>query len=140
MKKEMIECNPLLKLTFEFALKIVSYTELLETKQKYTLARQLFKSGTSIGANAMEAQNAESKADFVHKIKLAAKEADETQYWLLLCEKAENYETPGTMLEQLEEVQRLLNSILKTAKRNNPGSFLWGSILFFITNLFLMNT
>ncbi len=53
------------------------------------MASQLFKSGTSIGANVREAQNSESTADFIHKFKIAAKEADETQYWLELCEKSQ---------------------------------------------------
>lgn len=57
-------------------------------QKKFVIAKQLLKSGTSIGANSVEAQNAESKADFIHKIKIAAKEADETQYWLLLCDFA----------------------------------------------------
>ncbi len=79
--------NPILKLTFQFSLEIIKYTELLESIRKYNLSNQLFRSGTSIGANVKEAQNAESKADFIHKMKVAAKEADETEYWLLLCKK-----------------------------------------------------
>lgn len=75
-------------LTFEFALNIIRYVELLEKGHKYVIARQLLKAGTSIGANVREAQNAESKADFIHKLKIAAKEADETEYWLLLCSQA----------------------------------------------------
>ena len=71
-----------MKLSFDFSLLDIEYCELLESQRKYVLARQLLKAGTSIGANAMEAQNAESKADFIHKIKIAAKEADETQYWI----------------------------------------------------------
>ena len=55
------------------------------------MANQLFKSGTSIGSNVREAQNAESKADFIHKMKIAAKEADETEYWLGLCNESKNY-------------------------------------------------
>lgn len=51
----------------------------------------MFRSGTSIGANAIEAQNAESKADFIDKMKAASKEADETQYWMMLCDYAQNY-------------------------------------------------
>ena len=77
--------NVIVKLTLGFALEIIEYSELLEEKRKYVIARQILKSGTSIGANAREAQNAESKADFIHKMKIAAKEADETEYWLLLC-------------------------------------------------------
>jgi four helix bundle protein len=72
--------NIIVEKSFQFALKIVLYCELLEDKKKFVLSHQLLRSGTSIGANVREAQNAESKADFIHKIKLAAKEADETEY------------------------------------------------------------
>ena len=78
-------------MTFDFALNIISFSEELEAMRKYNMANQLFRSGTSIGANTWESQNGESKADFIHKLKIAAKEADETKYWLLLCDKSENY-------------------------------------------------
>lgn len=68
MQKEKIESNPLLKLSFEFSLQLIEYCEVLEDKRKFVIARQLLKSGTSIGANSMEAQNAESKADFIQKL------------------------------------------------------------------------
>ena len=83
--------NPILKLTFEFSLDIVEFVEILEEKKKYVIAKQLLRSATSIGANVREAQNAESKADFIHKMKIAAKEASETLYWLILCERSESY-------------------------------------------------
>ena len=79
MKKELFDNNPILKLSFDFALLTIEYCERLETEKEYIIARQLLKSGTSIGANAMEAQNGESKADFIHKMKIAAKEAEESQ-------------------------------------------------------------
>jgi four helix bundle protein len=60
--------------TFDFSLKIVRYCERLESNKKYSIARQLLKSGTSIGANIHEAQNAESMNDFIHKLKIEAKE------------------------------------------------------------------
>ncbi len=72
--------NEIVRESFEFALMVVKYCELLEEKRKYVISRQLLKSGTSIGANIAEAQNAESKADFLHKLKIVAKEADETEY------------------------------------------------------------
>ena len=84
--------NLIVDLTFEFALKIIKYVELLERNRKYVIARQLLRSGTSIGANVREAQNAESKADFIHKFKIAAKESDETEYWLLLCKGSDGYD------------------------------------------------
>lgn len=84
-------------MTFEFAKEIILFAHQLDDEKKYVIARQLFRSGTSIGANIREAQNAESKADFIHKFKISAKEADKTQYWLELCvavydnERAKNY-------------------------------------------------
>ena len=72
--------NPILKLTFEFSIQVVLYCESLEEKRKYVISKQLLKSGTSIGANIREAQNAESKLDFIHKIKIALKELEETEY------------------------------------------------------------
>ena len=78
MQKALLENNPLLKLTFAFSLLVIEYCEELEIEKRFIVAKQLIRSGTSVGANAMEAQNAESKADFIHKIKIAAKEADET--------------------------------------------------------------
>jgi TIGR02436 family protein len=74
--------NIIVDLTFRFALDVLSFSERLEEQKKYVIARQLQKSSTSIGANVREAQNSENKADFIHKFKIAAKEADETEYWL----------------------------------------------------------
>ncbi|WP_338151988.1 four helix bundle protein [Chryseobacterium angstadtii] len=79
--------NEILDLSIRFSLDIIKYTESLESRRKFVIANQLMKSGTSIGANIFEAQSAESRADFIHKLKIADKEAKETEYWLLLCEK-----------------------------------------------------
>ncbi|MES2892744.1 MAG: four helix bundle protein [Bacteroidota bacterium] len=65
MQKELVLKNPLLKLSFEFAILILEYCDALDQLHKYAISKQLIRSGTSIGANAMEAQNAESKADFL---------------------------------------------------------------------------
>ena len=124
MRKELIENNPLLKLSIAFSLDIIEYCEKLTEQKKFILANQLMRSATSIGANAMEAQNSESKADFIHKIKIAAKEAGETQYWLILCEKAANYPNPLGMLDKVEELNRILGSIISTSKRKNPLSYI----------------
>jgi four helix bundle protein len=117
MKKELIDNNPILKHTVQFSLMVIEYCELLDTSRKFIISNQLFKSATSIGANAMEAQNAESKADFIHKMKIAAKEADETQYWLTLCEYAKNYPDCLNLQNRLTEIQKILNTILGTSKR-----------------------
>jgi four helix bundle protein len=123
MRKELIDNNPLLKLSIAFSLDVIEYCEKLNEQKKFILANQLMRSATSIGANAMEAQNPESKADFIHKIKIAAKEAGETQYWLILCEKAPNYPSPMGMLDKVEELNRILGSIISTSKRKNPLSY-----------------
>ncbi|MCO5936097.1 four helix bundle protein [Mucilaginibacter sp. RB4R14] len=83
--------NLIVELTFNFSLKIIAFTEVLESQKNFNLANQLFRSGTSIGANVREAQGAESKVDFRHKCKIAYKEAQETEYWLMLCKHVENY-------------------------------------------------
>jgi len=108
--------NLIVKLTLEFALEIVEYSELLEGQRKYVIARQLLKSGTSIGANVREAQNAESKADFIHKLKIAAKEADETEYWLMLCEMSKNYPKNELLKEKLHSIINILSKIISTSK------------------------
>ena len=74
---EKYKDNALLIKTFNFALNIIDYTTELQEQKKFVIANQLLKSGTSIGANSKESQNAESKADFIHKLKIAIKEADE---------------------------------------------------------------
>jgi four helix bundle protein len=108
--------NVIVKLTLEFALEIIEYSEILEEIRKYVIARQLLKSGTSIGANVREAQNAESKADFIHKMKIAAKEADETEYWLLLCSLSKTYPKNTVLLEKLNVIIRIIAKIISTTK------------------------
>jgi four helix bundle protein len=123
MQKELIDKNPILKSTIEFSLMVIEYCELLDINRKYTISKQLLRSATSIGANAMEAQNGESKADFIHKIKIAAKEADEVQYWLTLCAYAKEYPVYNHLDNKLTEIQKILNAILGTAKRKSPLSY-----------------
>ena len=94
--------NVIIKLTFQFALEIVKYCEDLQLTKKFVIANQLLKSGTSIGANIREAQNAESKADFIHKFKIAAKEIEETTYWLELCNYSENSPNTDELIEQIQ--------------------------------------
>src|SRR3954471_19378008 len=100
--------NPILKLTFEFSLEVIGYVEILEEQRKYVIAKQLLRSATSIGANIFEAQNAESKADFIHEMKIAAKEASETLYWLILCERSENYKFDKNVRGKLDEINKIL--------------------------------
>ena len=109
--------NRIVDLSFDFALQIISFSEQLEQKRKFAIANQILRSGTSIGANISEAQNSESKLDFIHKLKIAAKEADETEYWLSLCKYADNYPFQEDLLDQVHEIQRLLTSIIITSKK-----------------------
>lgn len=82
------------------------------------------RSGTSIGANVFEAQNAESKADFIHKMKVAAKEASETLYWLILCERSDSYEFDNRLKSELEEIIRILSKIIASSK-SSFKNFIW---------------
>jgi four helix bundle protein len=108
--------NLIVTLTFEFALNIVNFTEVLEENRKYAIANQLIRSGTSIGANVREAQNAESKADFIHKMKVAAKEADETEYWLDICDQTDSYPNCDNLRSQILSIKKVLAKIIGTSK------------------------
>src|ERR1700679_1756160 len=108
--------NLIVDLKFNFSLKIISFTEVLEAKRKFNMWNQLFKSGTSIGANVSETQGAESKNDFKHKCKIAYKEAQETAYWLKLCKHAENYPFEQNMWDELQSILRVLGKIISSSK------------------------
>ena len=108
--------NVIVEKSFQFALKVIQYCELLEENKKYVISRQLLRSGTSIGANVRESQNAESKPDFIHKIKLAAKEADETEYWLLLCKNSPSYPFEEKLLIDVRELIKIMSKIISSSK------------------------
>lgn len=112
MERENIIVNK----TFQFALDIIEFTESLNELRKYSLSNQLFRSGTSIGANVSEAQHAESEADFIHKIKIAAKESEETEFWLKLCKHSSHYPTNEKLLSDNKEIQKILTKIIYTTK------------------------
>ncbi|MGL5111379.1 MAG: four helix bundle protein [Flavobacterium sp.] len=109
--------NVIVTLTFKFALAIIKYCDSLQENKKFVIANQLLKSGTSIGANIREAQNAESKADFIHKFKISAKEIEETIYWLELCQFSENYPHVDELTEQINNISRIVNKIIITSKQ-----------------------
>ncbi len=110
--------NEILELSIQFALDIIEFTEMLESKRKFVIANQLLKSGTSVGANIFESQSAESRADFIHKLKIADKEAKETEYWLLLCEKSSSYPFSPDLKLKLLSIEKLLSKIIATSKIN----------------------
>ncbi len=110
--------NPVLQMSFQFALDILDFVEQLEAKRKFVLSNQVLRSGTSIGANVREAQSCESKPDFIHKMKIASKEAEETEYWLLLCKYANNYPKNEILLDKVLELKKILGKIISSAKSN----------------------
>ncbi len=119
MDPDAIKRNLILRLSIDFSIQVIEYSEKLNEMRKYVIARQLLRAATSIGANAMEAQQAESKADFVHKMKIAAKEATETQYWLILCSEAASYPSALDLLSQVAEISRVLNKIIASSKHRS---------------------
>jgi four helix bundle protein len=110
--------NIIAQLTLQFAKKIVLLSSELDKLKKYTISKQLIRSGTSIGANVWEAQNAESKNDFIHKIKIASKEAEETEFWLLVCKDLEGFPEVEIYIQELETILKILNKIITTSKQN----------------------
>ena len=108
--------NIIVDLTFQFSIGIIRFSDELEKSKKYVIARQLLKSGTSIGANVREAQDAESKSDFIHKMKIALKEADETEYWLMLINASEGYPKENSLLSELHVIDKILTKIIGTSK------------------------
>lgn len=108
--------------SFAFALRIVKlYQFLSDTKKEYVLSKQVLRSGTSIGANVRESEHGQSKADFIHKISISLKEANETEYWLeLLFQSGYIDEKLYLSLKQdCEEILRILTAIVKTSKGIN---------------------
>lgn len=110
--------NAVLTLSFEFAFSVINYCEELECQRKYVISRHLLKSGTSIGANVREAQNPHSRADFISKMVIAMREADETSYWLDLCKQSKTYADPGTLSDKIIELKKLIGSIIVKSKKN----------------------
>lgn len=113
--------NLIVDLSFNFALKIIAFSETLEAKGKRVVANQLLRSGTSIGANISEAQNSESKKDFIHKLKIAAKEADETMFWLKICEKAESYPFEESLTLDLTSIIKVISKIISSSKAHSSN-------------------
>ena len=111
--------NPILDKSMDFSVRIVKLNQYLSNEKKeYVMSRQLLRSGTSIGANAHEAHNAQSEKDFIAKMHVALKEATETEYWLNLFVRT-NYLTNKKFLSIVKdcvELKRILTAIIKTMK------------------------
>ena len=114
--------NVIVNKSFDYAVRIVNlYKHLSEEKKEYVLSKQLLRSGTSIGANVSEALRGQSDADFISKLSIALKEANETDYWLKLLYKTD-YLTEkeyDSISKDIDEIIAILVSIIKTKKRNS---------------------
>lgn len=113
MKQE----NLIVDLSYQFALEIVAAARLMRERKEYDLASQLWRSGTSIGANVEEAQAAQSRADFRSKMSIAAKEARESRYWLRLARDSRILQKDEVfpLLEKIESIHKILTSIVKSS-------------------------
>ncbi len=108
--------------SFAFAIRVVNaYKYLTEQKKEFVLSKQLLRSGTSIGANVEEATGGQSKKDFIAKISISYKEARETKYWLNLLTATDylDEKLSKSLLDDAEELCKILSSILLTTKQNN---------------------
>ena len=104
-----------------FALRIIKFVRLLQDDERgRVISKQLLRSGTSIGANVRESYNAQSKADFINKLHIALKEADETAYWLELLYERDiiNKQYFDSLYGELKEIIALLTASIKTLKNN----------------------
>jgi len=112
--------NSIVERSFAFAVRVVKLCRFLEKQDRVsrTLANQLLRSGTSIGANTEEAQAGQSKADFIAKMSIARKEARETHYWLRLLKESESVleSQLSEIIQEADEIIRILTAIVKTAQ------------------------
>ncbi len=114
--------NILVNKSFSFAVRIVNlYKYLCSDKKEFVLSKQLLRSGTSIGANISESQDAQSTNDFISKLSIALKEARESKYWIELLKETEylTKKESDSLVNDLIELIKLLVTIIKTTKDNN---------------------
>jgi len=117
--------NIIVEKSYKFAVRIVIlYKYLVDEKKEFVLSKQILRSGTSIGANINEAQSAESKLDFIHKLGISAKEIRETQYWLNLLNDTNLIDKKSfdSILKDCKELLTITNSIILTVKRKKNES------------------
>ncbi len=118
----MKEGNIVEEKSFEFSVRIVNlYKYLTTTKQEYVISKQLLRSGTSIGANISEAQQAQSPMDFLSKMSIALKEAYESDYWLRLLHRTDyiTEDKYNSIITDCRVISKLLVTIIKSTKNNN---------------------
>ena len=118
-KLNSMKKNPLKEKSFAFALEIVRFSrKLSEEKREYVLSKQLLRSGTAIGALVWEAEHAQSRPDFIHKLSISLKEANETEYWIELLRQSEYLAEDDfvPLRSKIGELNRLLIAIIKSSK------------------------
>jgi len=116
MKKNVVKDN-----SYKFALRVIKmYQFLSEDKREFVLSKQVLRSGTAIGALVREAEHAQSKADFISKMNIALKEANETEYWLMLLKDSDYIDEKSfeSISQDCAEIIKLLISIVRTTKEN----------------------
>jgi four helix bundle protein len=114
--------NIIVDKSFDFAVRIINLYKILCKEQKeFVISKQVLRSGTSIGANVREAKNAQSRADFIHKMAIAQKECDETCYWLELLHKTEFIHEAAfeSVHDECTTLLKIIRSIILTSKNNN---------------------
>ena len=116
--REYIDSNPILKKSFDFSVDIIKLCKHVRIEHKeYSIADQLLRSGTSIGANANEAVMGSSRKDFINKMNISLKEAYETRYWILLLDSVGYIQNSEHFLGKIDEIIRMLMRIVKTSKK-----------------------
>ncbi len=116
-----MKANPTYEKSLDFAVRIVNLCKYLKEHDEYIMSKQLLRSGTSTGANISESINAESNSDFIHKLLIALKESNETEYWITLLHRTD-YLTDAqhdSILQDCQEMQKILTSIIVTSKKKN---------------------
>jgi len=111
--------------SFAFALRVVkAYKYLINEKKEFVLSKQLLRCGTAIGALVREAEYAQSLPDFINKMNVALKEANETEYWLMLLNESEyiEHEVYSSVVSDCQELLRLLISTINTSKKNQKST------------------
>ncbi|HEX3069871.1 MAG TPA: four helix bundle protein [Thermoanaerobaculia bacterium] len=113
--------NVVMEKSFAFAVRIVDLCRQLSEKREWVLSKQLLRSGTAIGALIREAEQAESKSDFIHKLAIALKEANETEYWLLLLRNTDYLDASefASLHRDNRELLKLLTSIIKSSRQRS---------------------
>lgn len=121
-KTNTMENNAIKSKSYLFAIRVIKAYKFLSSEQReFVLSKQMLRSGTAVGALVRESEHAESIADFIHKLSIALKEANETEYWLMLLHDTEYLDDKSfnSIVSDCQELIKILISIIKTSKSNN---------------------